>query len=252
MDQSAQYGQMNFNLPHDVVTLPSRGKFYKNKKKTLKIGYLTASDENILMAGGTLREGVVMTLLRNKIYEPDIRPEELLNGDVEAILIFLRNTSFGPTYEITATDPDTSKEFSTEIYLTELYSTDVDAEPDEDGTFQITLPKSGNSVKIRPLTLGDTQEIERMVESYPPGRIAPKQTLRLNKMIVSVDGSTDRELISKFIESMPIMDSKYIKNYIDKNEPKLDLRRQVITPSGKEISVNILFGVEFFRPFFWL
>ena len=250
MDQSAQYGQMNFNLPHDVVTLPSRGKFYKNKKKTLKIGYLTASDENILMAGGTLREGVVMTLLRNKIYEPDIRPEELLNGDVEAILIFLRNTSFGPTYEITATDPDTSKEFSTEIYLTELYSTDVDVEPDEDGTFQITLPKSGNSVKIRPLTLGDTQEIERMVESYPPGRIAPKQTLRLNKMIVSVDGSTDRELISKFIESMPIMDSKYIKNYIDKNEPKLDLRRQVITPSGKEISVNILFGVEFFRPFF--
>ena len=250
MDQSAQYGQMNFNLPHDVVTLPSRGKFYKNKKKTLKIGYLTASDENILMAGGTLREGVVMTLLRNKIYEPDIRPEELLNGDVEAILIFLRNTSFGPTYEITATDPDTSKEFSTEIYLTELYSTDVDAEPDEDGTFQVTLPKSGNTIKVRPLTLGDTQEIERMVESYPPGRIAPKQTLRLNKMIVSVDGSTDRELISKFIESMPIMDSKYIKNYIDKNEPKLDLRRQVITPSGKEISVNILFGVEFFRPFF--
>jgi hypothetical protein len=250
MDQSSQYGQMNFNLPHDVVTLPSRGKFYKNKKKTLKIGYLTASDENILMAGGTLREGVVMTLLRNKIYEPDIRPEELLNGDVEAILIFLRNTSFGPTYEITTTDPDTGKEFSTEIYLTELYSTDVDAEPDEDGTFQVTLPKSGNTIKVRPLTLGDTQEIERMVESYPPGRIAPKQTLRLNKMIVSVDGSTDRELISKFIESMPIMDSKYIKNYIDKNEPKLDLRRQVITPSGKEISVNILFGVEFFRPFF--
>jgi hypothetical protein len=250
MDQSAQYGQMNFNLPHDVVTLPSRGKFYKNKKKTLKIGYLTASDENILMAGGTLREGVVMTLLRSKIYEPDIRPEDLLNSDVEAILIFLRNTSFGPTYEITATDPDTNKQFSTEVYLTELYSTDVDVEPDEDGTFVTTLPKSGNTVKIRPLTLGDTQEIERMVESYPPGRIAPKQTIRLNKMIVSVDGSNDRELISKFIESMPIMDSKYIKNFIDKNEPKLDLRRQVITPSGKEISVNILFGVEFFRPFF--
>ena len=131
-----------------------------------------------------------------------------------------------------------------------MYGTDVDAEPDEDGTFSVTLPKSGNTVKIRPLTLGDTQEIERMVESYPPGRIAPKQTLRLNKMIVSVDGSVDRELISKFIESMPIMDSKHIKNFIDRNEPKLDLRRQVITPSGKEISVNILFGVEFFRPFF--
>ena len=24
--------QMNFNLPHDVITLPSGGRFYKNKK----------------------------------------------------------------------------------------------------------------------------------------------------------------------------------------------------------------------------
>jgi hypothetical protein len=34
----------NFNLPHDVVVLPSGGKFYKSKKKSVKIGYLTASD----------------------------------------------------------------------------------------------------------------------------------------------------------------------------------------------------------------
>jgi hypothetical protein len=29
----------------------------------------------------------------------------MLNGDIEAILIFLRNTSFGPEYNITAVDP---------------------------------------------------------------------------------------------------------------------------------------------------
>ena len=29
------------------------------------------------------------------MYEHDLRPEELLDGDVEAILIFLRNSSFG-------------------------------------------------------------------------------------------------------------------------------------------------------------
>ena len=43
------YGQENFTLPHDVVQLPSQGIFYKNKKKSIKVGYLTASDENILM-----------------------------------------------------------------------------------------------------------------------------------------------------------------------------------------------------------
>ena len=36
MEEAIQYGQQDFNLPHDVVTLPSQGKFYKNKKKSLK------------------------------------------------------------------------------------------------------------------------------------------------------------------------------------------------------------------------
>ena len=35
-------------LPYDVVTLPSEGIFYKNRKKTLKVTYLNASDENLL------------------------------------------------------------------------------------------------------------------------------------------------------------------------------------------------------------
>ena len=28
-----QLAQENFNLPHDVLTLPSKGIFYKNKKR---------------------------------------------------------------------------------------------------------------------------------------------------------------------------------------------------------------------------
>ena len=50
MDNSKIYGQDNFNLPHDVVPLPSQGKFYPSGKKSLKVGYLTASDENLLMS----------------------------------------------------------------------------------------------------------------------------------------------------------------------------------------------------------
>ena len=50
MDQdTAAHGQMDFNLPHDVVTLPSGGLFYKSKKKSVKVGYLTEIDENILV-----------------------------------------------------------------------------------------------------------------------------------------------------------------------------------------------------------
>lgn len=249
MNESVQYGQMNFNLPHDVVPLPSKGKFYVNKKKSLKVGYLTASDENILLAQNN-RENLMISLLRSKIYEPDMRPEDLLNGDVEAIMVYLRNTSFGPNYKLSVTDPETGKIFNTEILLTELYSKDTLVEPNDNGLFETTLPKSGANVKLKPLTLGESNEIDRIVETYPSGRVAPRQTIKLAKMVVEVDGITDREQISKFIDNMPIMDSKYIKNFMYDNEPRLDLRQTILAPSGKEVVADILFGVEFFRPFF--
>ena len=50
MEQNVfEAGQQNFNLPHDIVSLPSGGIFYKSKKKSIKVGYLTASDENYLI-----------------------------------------------------------------------------------------------------------------------------------------------------------------------------------------------------------
>ena len=33
------------------------------------------------------------------------------------------------------------------------------------------------------------------------------------------------------------------------NEPRLDLVKEVIAPSGERVMVDITFGVEFFRPF---
>lgn len=182
MDESQQYGQLNFNLPHDVVPLPSRGIFYKNKKDSIKVGYLTASDENILLAGGS---DMTLNLLRAKIYEPGMRPEELMEGDVEAILIFLRNTSFGPTMDVTVTDPKTGNPFKTSVDLSEL-DIKKGTSPSEDGTWTVKLPVSGKSVKLKPLTFGESIELSKQLLLYPEGRIPPKRTLRLQREIVEL------------------------------------------------------------------
>jgi hypothetical protein len=245
-NQAREYGQSNFTLPHDVVPLPTQGVFYKNKKKSIKVGYLTANDENILMAAGN---DMTQTLLRSKIYEPDIRIEDLMEGDVEALLIFLRNTAFGPEMELNLTDPNTRKPFKTTVKLDELDIT-KGQQPSEDGTFMTTLPKSQTTVKLKPMTYGEILEIQRMAETYPEGRTAPKVTWRLNKQIVEVNGVTDRGEIVKFIDQMPIADSKYIRKFLDDNEPKLDLKKTVVAPSGEKLTVNVGFGVDFFRPFF--
>ena len=245
-NQARDYGQENFTLPHDVVQLPSQGIFYKNKKKSLKVGYLTASDENILMGGAN---DLTMTLLRAKIYEPDVRVEDLIEGDVEAILIFLRNTAFGPEMTVNVTDPTTKKPFQATVMLDEL-SIVANQKPNEDGTFTVLLPKSQSTVKLKPLTYGEIMEISRMAQTYPQGRVVPKITWRMQKEIVEVDGSTDKAIIAKFIESMPIADSKFVRKFMNENEPRLDMTRMLIAPSGEKLTVNVGFGVDFFRPFF--
>lgn len=247
-NQTIDYGQQNFTLPHDVVPLPSAGVFYKNKKKSLKVGYLTASDENILMGGGT---DLTLNLLRAKIYEPDIRVEDLIEGDIEAILIFLRNTAFGPEMILNLTDPATNKPFQATVLLDQLQIINGQT-PNEDGTFITTLSKSQATVKVKPLSYGEIMEITRMADTYPQGRVVPKITWRMQKEIIEVNGSTDKAEIAKFIESMPIMDSKEFRNFMNQNESRLDMQRVVMTPSGEKLTVNVGLGVDFFRPFFWL
>jgi hypothetical protein len=244
-------GTEGFNLPHDVVTLPSGGIFYKSKKKSIKVGYLTANDENVLIgASQNTNTNIILTLLRNKIYETDLRPEELLNGDVEAIMIYLRNTSFGPEYEINLTDPKTGKQFSTTVILDELNIKQTKNKPDENGLFSTTLPKTNTTVKLKPLNYSEILELSKLSEQHPNGRIVPTVTWRLNKQIQEINGNSDRGQIAMFIDSLPIMDSKYIRNFMRENEPSLDLTRTVYAPSGELVSFEISFGVEFFRPFF--
>jgi hypothetical protein len=245
-NESIKYGQENFTLPHDVVPLPSGGVFYKNKKSAVKVGYLTAMDENILMGGA---DDMTTNLLRSKIYEPDMRVDDLLEGDVEAILIFLRNTSFGPEMKVKVKDPITGKDFETEVILDRLQIT-KGVDPNPDGTFTVTLPKSQSTVKLKLLTYGEVLNLNKTIELYPKGRTAPKITLRLQKEIMELDGSSDLGQIAKFVEQMPIMDSKYIRKFLNENEPKLDLKQTIIAPSGEKLTVNVGFGVEFFRPFF--
>lgn len=245
-NQTKDYAQQNLTLPHDVVPLPSGGIFYKNKKKSIKVGYLTASDENILM-GGT--QDLTLSLLRAKIYEPDIKVEDMIEGDVEAVLIFLRNTAFGPDVVVNVTDTVTRKPFQATVRIDQL-SIIKGIEPLEDGSFLLELPKSQVTIKLKPLSYGEILETQRMVESYPQGRVAPKVTWRLQKEIIELNGSTDKGEIAKFIEQMPIADSKLIRKFMNENEPRLDMNKQVITPSGEMLTVNVGFGVDFFRPFF--
>lgn len=248
MENEIQYGQMNFNLPHDVVPLPSQGLFYANKKKSVKVGYLTAQDENLLMSSNN--ENIINRLLKSKIYEHDFRIEDMLGGDIEAILLFLRNTGFGTKYVLSTNDPKTNQRFDSEIDLSELNIKKVSVHPTTMGTFETKLPTSQDTVELKLLTYGEENAIDKEMDTYPKNMVVPIVTKRLETQILSVNGNADRESVVKYVQQMPIADSKYIRKFLKEVEPRLDLTKQVRTPSGELVDITVNFGVDFFRPFF--
>ncbi len=202
------------------------------------------------MSQNVSKDGIVSALLRNKIYEPGFNVDQLINVDVQAILLFLRNTSFGPEYNFNILDPRTDKYFETTILLDEISFLDMKHTPDNEGLFSYLLPKTQKNVRFKLMTIGDDKKLDQLLEKYPKGMVTPVVTKRLETQIVEIDGNKDKGQIATFINNMPISDSKELRKFINECEPQMDLKRKVIAPSGEEVTVNVTFGVEFFRPFF--
>lgn len=240
-------------IAYDVIELPSRGIHYANKKKSVKVAYLTASDENILSSPSLVSTNSVITeLLKRKVIDKDLNVDEIVQEDKEAILIFLRNTAFGTEYEFKTTDPKTDQPFTFKIDLSTIKIKDFTLEEDSNGEYKYYLGKSGSEITFKFLTQKQEEEITKIRESWNGNGVAPIITKQLEFMIKSVGGIKDPMQIRNFIEKMPIKDSQDFRKFVNENKPGLDLTQNVTTPSGDTIQVQIGFGVEFFRPFYGL
>jgi hypothetical protein len=239
------------SISYDVVELPSKGIYYKNKKKSVRVSYLTASDENILSSSSLINSGgVIDELLKRKILDRDLPIDEIIDEDRQAILVFLRNTAFGSDYNIVVTDPKTNEEFITKVDLSTLKVKDFTLTEDSNGEYSFTMEKSKVDITFSFLTLKQEKEIDEIKKSWNGIGAPPIVTKQLEFMIKSIGGNRDIMNIRNFIETMPIKDSQDFRKFINENKPGLDLTQKITTPSGDIVQIEIGFGVEFFRPFY--
>lgn len=236
----------------DLVTLPSRGIHYENNVDTIKVSYLTASDENILTSPNFLKTNkIIDEILKRKIVSKDIPVEDLVEEDRQMVMLFLRNTSFGGDYRVQLTEPNSGKTFEHIEDISELSFTKFDLVKDENGEYPFELPKGKNKITFKFLNRKDSLELDELTEKWnDPNRPAPIMTRKLEKMIRSVDGVRDKLKIRNFVENMRIEDSITFRNYVATNLPRLDLTRVAIGPSNEKVQFTIGFGPEFFRPFY--
>ena len=240
--------QPQFNQPFDVIPLPSEGKLYKNKKKSVKVAYLTTADENILTSPNLVESGEFLEILINrKLLEPDLRYEDLIPGDRNAIMIWLRATGYGEMYPILAYD-ENDEPFETEVNLSELDTVNLTTEPDSEGLFEYELPLSKKKVKFKILTVGELNVLEKIVEDNKDNPVNEEQTLVLENQLVEIDGSRDKAFIKEFANTMRVGDAQGLRNYISTIECGVDMNIDVRTPGGGSVAMFLPITPRFFWP----
>ena len=161
--KSTGFNDIDPQMQYDIVTLPSNGECYPNKMNRIPVGYLNAYDENVLTSPQLYKDGLVVDyLLKHKILNSQVDVESLCKGDADAIVLFLRATSYGNEFPITVKDPESGKRFDSVADLSQLKMKDFKLKGDEDGYFDFELPMSHDVVKFRFLTRKDEADLEML------------------------------------------------------------------------------------------
>lgn len=242
--------QPQMNQAFDLIPLPSEGKLYPSKKKSIKVAYLTTADENILTSPNLVESGDFLEILINrKILEPELRYKDLHTGDRNAIMVWLRATGYGAQYPVQMLD-ENNKVFETEIDLSSLGFIKLGAEPDFEGLFYFKMPLSGDEIKFKLLTTGDVDVVEDKMRVDKENNIPVNNepTYVLQQHIVEVNGNRDNNFIQNFVNNIRTLDAQKLRDYVSNIESGIDLNVNVKTPGGGSITTFLPINPSFFWP----
>jgi len=237
---------------YEIVKLPSQGLFYKHGISEVNVEYMTSKDEDLLTTPSLIENGTVLDiLLRRKIKTKGINADELLAGDRNAIILFLRSSSYGSTYTVQVPDPRTNVVFKTDVDLLKLRYKKMTEQPDAEGLFSIKLPMRKKTVKFKLLTAGEETMLFNQAEAHKEAfgqEFSEFSTLKLKSHVVSIDGKTDRSYIGKFIDAMPALDALTIRRKIIDVSPDVDMEYEFKTKDGYKFKAQLSVGIDFFFP----
>ena len=248
-----------FEVPVEAVPLPSNGIVYPVEDalhglETVEIRAMTAREEDILTSRALIKKGTVIShLLQSCLVNKQIKADNMLVGDRNAVMTALRVTGYGSDYSVEVDCPACSERSKQSFDLTSLKIKRLEVNPVSEGAnlFEFTLPMTKKTVRFKFLTGKDEQEIlqtsERTRKTGQQGENLV--TSRLKHAIVSVEGINDKTKIGMFIRNMPARDSLTLRRFIDDSEPGIDMSSWMTCPQCFENSeVRLPMGATFFWP----
>ena len=242
-----------FKFPTEVVDLPSGGKLYPKDSPLssgkIELKYMTAKEEDILTSQNLIKKGVVVDkLLNSLIITKNITSDDLLIGDKNAVMVASRILAYGGDYVVEVTNPNTGE---TQQQTFDLTSCDFKELPEDvdysNNEFELELPVTKVKITFKLLSGRDEVNISKELESLKKIGQQAEVTTRLKHVITSVNGETDKSIISNFVNNMLSKESLFLRDEIQRINPDINLKQE-IDFGGDSTEVDIPMTVEFFWP----
>ncbi len=260
-DAPQQFNPLNFVAPTEFVELPSKGLHYPedhplHMKDTLEIKYMTAKDEDILTSQTLLRKGIALErFLQNIMLDKSINIDTLLVGDKNAILVSARGSGYGYDYEAVMQCPQCSKETSVTFDLRNPTMTgDLEGKRElinevSPGLFSIEMPLTKFTINFRLLNGADEMILTEAIMDLKEGVEESLLTNQFKRLIQSVEGHEDQEIIEQYVDNMPVIDSRHFKMCLKAATPNIEIKEQFVCRNCSYTQeVDVPFGTDFFWP----
>ncbi len=245
-----------YNFPTETIDLPSGGKFYPEgsplRSGKIDVKYMTAKEEDILTSTNLIQKGTVIDkLMESLIVTPGVKPDDLLIGDLNAVMVAARILAYGKDYPIELGCGTCGVKFPHNIDLTTLDTIEPTKLP-TNNEYELTLP-TGTQVTFRLLTRADEKEIMNEVAATKKigTGVDNEATTRLKYILTSFGGNRDRKTVREFAEAMIIRDVRALREEYKKVSPDVNFDFTVVCPScDTTMKARVPFGANFFWPDF--
>lgn len=269
LQQPGQMG-LNFVSPTEFVEIPSKGKFYPSGHplhgaEAVEIRHMTAKEEDILSSKTLLKQGVAIDrFLESVLVDKRITTDQLLVGDKNALIIAARISGYGNEYNAAVGCPNCGSQNKCEVDLLEAreaYAGSFDESlegaapegisgPNVSGFYHITLPVSKAVFEVRMMTGREERAFTKRVEQRKKKNQSEAMlTDQFKTFTVSINGVGDLKQVYRFIDNLPVRDSRFLRQAYTKISPALNLKHDFMcTECGHEQEVEVPITAQFFWP----
>jgi len=264
-EQSQEQKSLSFIVPTEMVDLPSKGLLYPEGHplhgvESVEIRHMTAKEEDTLTSRSLLKKGIAIDkMLSDILMNKSIKIENMLIGDKNALVVAARISGYGADYTTKVSCPscNATQEFEFDLTQQKINYPLQDEELDSVGikktainTYIISLWKGKAEVEIKLMTGKEELVLfEKMQKNQKAvGQADASLTDQLKLMIRSVNGSTDTQVINQFVNSLPIVESRKLRNVYKQLTPSVEL---INTFNCQFCDYETDMEVPFSQDFFW-